>query len=129
MDGRSCWETTSSSPVQNRTYDGGNYFYAELTKTLKSQTRLTFGAFDFTANVVATGNKAGGQFGIEQPAGKRVTVAADWFTGHNSAGYFTPGIAVKISSKATGYTGYEIGNSSAWNGNRLLLFEVGWNFN
>jgi hypothetical protein len=33
------------------------------------------------------------------------------------------------SSKATGYTGYEIGNSSAWNGNRLLLFEVGWNFN
>jgi hypothetical protein len=42
-------------PVQNRSYDAGNYFYAELIKTLKSQTRLTFGAFDFTPNVVAIG--------------------------------------------------------------------------
>jgi hypothetical protein len=115
-------------PVQNRTYDAGNYFYAELTKTI-NQTRFTLGAFDFTSNVVASGNKAGGQFGIEQPVGKRVTVAADWFTGHQSAGYFTPGVVVKLSQKATGYAGYEIGNSGALNGNRLLLLEIGWNFN
>lgn len=80
-------------PMQNRSYDSGSYFYAEFVKTLKSHTRLTFGAFDFTAHVVASGNKAGGQFGIEQPAGKRVTLAADWFIGHQSAGYFTPGAA------------------------------------
>ena len=78
--------------------------------------------------MVATGNKTGGQFAIEQPVGKRVTAAADWFTGHHSAGYFTPGFIVKLSSKATGYAGYEIGNSGVSNGNRLLLLEIGWNF-
>jgi hypothetical protein len=116
-------------PVQNRTYDAGNYIYAEFTKTLKTQTRLTFGAFDFSANVVATGNKPGGQFGIEQPVGKRVTFAADWFTGHDSAGYFTPGAAIKLTSKATAYLANEIGNTGASQGNRLLLVELGWNFN
>jgi len=116
-------------PVQNRTYDVGNYVYAEFTKTLKSHTRLTFGAFDFTSKVVAGGNKAGGQFGIEQPVGKRVTLAADWFTGNHSAGYFTPGAAIKLTSKLTAYTAYEIGNSNLSRGNHLLLLELGWNFN
>jgi hypothetical protein len=36
-------------PAQNRSYDAGNYIYAEFAKTLKTQTRLTFGAFDFTS--------------------------------------------------------------------------------
>ena len=116
-------------PVQNRSYNVGNYIYGEFTKTMKTQTRVTFGAFDFTSNVVASGNKAGGQFGIEQPAGRRVTLAADWFTGHHGAGYFTPGAAIKLSSKATAYTAYEIGNSGASHGNHLLLLELGWNFN
>jgi hypothetical protein len=116
-------------PTQNRAYHAGNYFYAEFTRTLKTQTRLTFGAYDFSANVVATGNKAGGQFGIEQPVNKRVTLAADWFTGRDSAGYFTPGAAIKLTSKATAYMAYEIGNSAATQGNRLLLIELGWNFN
>jgi hypothetical protein len=116
-------------PAQNRTYGVGNYVYAEFTKTLKSHTRLTFGAFDFTAKVVASGNKAGAQFGIEQPVGNRVTLAADWFTGKHSAGYFTPGAAIKLTSKLTAYTGYEIGNSDFSRGNHLVVVEVGWNFN
>jgi hypothetical protein len=116
-------------PVQNKTYDAGNYFYAELTKTLKSQTRFNLGAFDFTPHVFASGNKAGGQFGIEQPLSKRVTLAADWFTGNHAAGYFTPGAAIKLSSKATLYAAYEIGNSGLKQGNHLLLVELGWNFN
>jgi hypothetical protein len=116
-------------PAQNGSYNAGNYIYAEFTKTLKSQTRLTFGAYDYTAHVVANSNRAGGQFGIEQPAGKHVTFAADWFTGNQSAGYFTQGAAIKLTSKATAYLGYELGNSGATTGNRLLLIELGWNFN
>jgi hypothetical protein len=116
-------------PVQNRSYDIGTYLYAEFTKTLKSQTRLTIGAFDFTAKVVANGNKAGGQFGIEQPVGKHLTLAADWFTGNHSAGYFTPGAAIKFTKKLTVYTAYEIGNHGLGKGNHLLLLEIGWNFN
>src|SRR3954468_14219931 len=99
MDGHSS-SVRTFLPAQNRNYDVGNYVYAEFTRTLKSHTRLTFGAFDFTSKVVASGNKAGGQFGIEQSVGRRVTLAADWFTGNHSAEYFTPGAAIKLTSKA-----------------------------
>jgi hypothetical protein len=116
-------------PVRKRTYNAGNYLYGELTKALKTKTRLTLGAYDFTANVVSSGNKAGGQFGLEQPVGTRVTFAADWYTGKQAFGYLTPGLVVKLSSKATLYTAYEIGNSGASSGNRLVLCELGWNFN
>jgi len=116
-------------PAQNRTYDVGNYVYAEFTKTLKRHTRLTLGAVDFSSKVVASGNKAGAQFGIEQPIGNRVTLAADWFTGKHSAGYFTPGAVIKLTSKLTLYPAYEIGNYDLSRGNHLLLIEVGWNFN
>ena len=116
-------------PVQNKTYDAGNYFYVQLTKRFKAQARITLGAFDFTPHVVASGNKVGGQFGIEQPISKRVTLAADWFTGNQSAGYLTPGAAIKLSSKATLYAAYEIGNTGLTQGNHLLLVELGWNFN
>jgi hypothetical protein len=54
-------------PVRNRGYNAGNYFYAEMSKTFKSGTRFTFGGYDFTENVVASANRAGGQFGFEQP--------------------------------------------------------------
>ena len=40
-------------PVQNKTYIAGSYVYAEFTKTLKRHTRLTFGAYNVTANVVS----------------------------------------------------------------------------
>ena len=116
-------------PAQNKSYDFGNYFYAELTKTFQSQTRVTMGAYDYTSHVISSGSKAGGQFGIEQPMNKRITLAADWFTGHHSAGYFTPGTFIKLSSKVTLYAAYEIGNAAFLNGNHLFLVELGWNFN
>src|SRR5678816_404462 len=53
--------------VRNRAYDAGNYVYAEMSKTFKSGTRVTFGGYDFTENVVASANRAGGQFGFERP--------------------------------------------------------------
>jgi len=116
-------------PVRNKTYEIGNYFYAELTKTFRSRTRLTMGAYDSTSHVFASSNRAGGQFGIEQPINKPLTLAADWFTGSHSAGYLTPGAAIKLGSKATAFFGYEIGNSGLSRGNHLLLTELGWNFN
>jgi hypothetical protein len=116
-------------PVQNTSYVMGNYVYAQLTKSFESKTRVTIGAYDSTSQVFASGNKAGGQFGIEQPLNQRVTLAADWFTGHHAAGYFTPGAIVKLSSKATLYAGYEIGNANVSHGNHLVLLEFGWNFN
>ncbi len=116
-------------PVRNRAFNAGNYVYAEISKTFKSGTRVTAGGYDFTRNVVASANRAGGQFGFEQPLHKKVTLAADWFTGKHGAGYFTPGLVLKLSPKVTGYAGYSIGNQNTSNGNHFFLLEVGYNFN
>jgi hypothetical protein len=102
-------------PVRHRAYNAGNYIYAEMSKTFKSGTRVTFGGFDFTRNVVATANRAGGQSGFQQPLSKKVAFAADWFTGKHGAGYFTPGLVLKLSPKVTGYAAYSIGNQNTSN--------------
>lgn len=114
-------------PVRNRSYNAGNY--AEISKTFKSGPRLTAGGYDFTRNVVAGANRAGGQFGFEHPVNKKLTLAVDWFTGKHNAGYFTPGLVFKVGSKLTGYAGYSIGNQHAARGNHFFLLEVGYNFN
>ncbi len=116
-------------PVRHRAYNAGNYVYAEMSKTFNSGTRITFGGYDFTRNVVASANRAGGQFAFEHPLNRRVTSAADWLTGKHGAGYFTPGVVFKPGPKVTGYAGYSIGNSTASNGNHFFLLELGYNFN
>jgi hypothetical protein len=116
-------------PVQNRASHAGNYVYAELSKAFKQGTRITFGGYDFTRNVVAPANRAGGQFGFEQPVNTKFTIAADWFTGKHSAGYFTPGIVFKAGPTVTGYAGYSIGNQNVSGGNHFFLLELGYNFN
>lgn len=116
-------------PAQNRSYQAGTYLYAEVTRTLAAKTRFTFGAYDFTRHVVAPGNRAGGQFAIEQPLTNKVAVAADWFTGNHSLGYLTPGASIKLAPRLTAYLAWQIGNSGALNGNSQLLLELGWNFN
>jgi len=116
-------------PVRNRAYNAGNYFYAEVSKTYKSGARVTFGGFDFTRNVVAAANRAGGQFGFEQPLNRKITIAADWLTGQHAAGFFTPGIVFKAGPRVTGYAGYSLGNQNISGGNHFFLLELGYNFN
>jgi hypothetical protein len=79
--------------------------------------------------VVAAANRGGGQFGFEQPVSEKLTIAADWFTGKHSAGYFTPGFVFKLSPKVTAYAGYSIGNQNVARGNHFFLLEAGYNFN
>ncbi|HKO60156.1 MAG TPA: hypothetical protein VJV03_03265 [Pyrinomonadaceae bacterium] len=116
-------------PVRNRTYSAGNYVYAQVSKTFDSGSRITFGGYDFTPNVVAPANRAGGQFGFEHPVGKQLTLAADWLTGKHSSGYFTPGVIFKIGPAVTGYASYSVGNTNAANGNHCFLLELGYNVN
>ncbi len=115
-------------PVRNRAYNAGNYVYAEMSKTFKTGTRITFGGYDFTRDVVTTANRAGGQFGFEQRLNTKITFAADWLSGKHSAGYFTPGIVFKPGPQVTGYAGYSIGNQNASGGNHFFLLELGYNF-
>ncbi|HWR35610.1 MAG TPA: hypothetical protein VN622_07045 [Clostridia bacterium] len=115
-------------PVQNRAYSAGSYLYAEFAKTFRTGTRATFGAFHFSRDVVASAQRAGGQFAIEQPIRDRMTLAADWYTGNHAVGYLTPGLIVKLTPKLTWYGSYQIGNGGVPKGNHQLLIEVGWNF-
>lgn len=116
-------------PVYLRTYNMGNYAYASLAKEWKHGTRIGLGAYDFTRKVVANANRAGGQFTFEQVINKRVTLAAEWYTGNTSDGYVNPGVIMKLTSKLTFYAAYQIGNSGITTGNHHFLWEFGYNFN
>lgn len=116
-------------PVRQRTYNAGNYAYASLAKQWDHGTRVTAGAYDFTSNVVAKANRAGGQFTFEQLVNKHLTLAAEWYTGNTSVGYVNPGAIIKLTSKLTFYAAYQIGNAGATTGNHQFLWEFGYNFN
>jgi len=117
-------------PLKNKSYNIGNYAYAQTSKTLKRGTRLTAGVYHFTQNVVASdASRAGGQFGFEHPINKYLSVNADWITGQHAAGYFTPGLAIKFHPKVTGYAGYYIGNANAVKGNHFFYTVIGINLN
>lgn len=117
-------------PVRHKSYDIGNYIYAQTSKTFSTKARVTFGGYHFSDNVVAAGaQRAGGQFGFEQPITSKVGFAADWYTGKQAAGYFTPGFNFKPHPKATGYVGYSIGNTNLSNGNHFFYTAIGINFN
>ena len=107
----------------------GNYFYTEFAKVFHVGTRISFGGYHFTKDVVAPAQRAGGQFTLEQSVNKRFTVAAEWYTGNHAAGYVTPGVIVKATSKLTLYGCYQIGNAGVARGNHQFLWELGYNFN
>jgi hypothetical protein len=115
-------------PVRNRAYRFGTYSYAAGSKTFGEKTRLTAGAFVASKNVFAPkAVRAGGQFGFEHFLNKKVTFAADWFTGRHSNGYFTPGVIYKPLSRLSTYFSYQIGNGGVKEGNQFFLFEIGYN--
>jgi hypothetical protein len=116
-------------PVYKRSYDAGNYAYAFFSKEWKHGTRLDLGGYDFTKNVVATGNRAGGQFSLEQTVNQRLTLATEWYTGNQALGYVNTGVIVKLTSKLTLYSAYQIGNAGVTMGNHQFLWELGYNFN
>jgi hypothetical protein len=116
-------------PVRQRTYNAGNYSYASFAKEWKHGTRIGFGGYDFTRNVVANANRAGGQFTFEQRVSDRVTLAAEWYTGKQAAGYVNPGAIIKLNSKLALYGAYQIGNAGVTAGNHQFLWELGYNFN
>jgi hypothetical protein len=117
-------------PVRNRAYKFGSYSYLAVSRSFKSNTRITGGGYVFSRNVVATkAVRGGGQFGIEQTLNKKFSVAADWITGKHASGYFTPGVIYKPTAKITTYFSYSNGNADAKRGNRFFLFEIGYNFN
>jgi hypothetical protein len=114
-------------PVRNRSYNVGNYVYLQASKSFKSNTRVTFGAYHTSKNVFAPkAQRAGGQFGFEQTINSKFSVGADWITGKHAAGYLTPVFTIKPVSRTSVYLGYSIGNSGVTRGNHFFYAAVGF---
>ncbi len=117
-------------PVRNKSYNFGTYAYTMVQKTFKTKTRVGFGGYLYSKNVVAANaNRAGGQFTFEQPVTEKFGVASDWFTGKHANGLFTTGGYYKLTKKLTGYAAYSVGNANVSKGNHFFYFELGYNFN
>jgi hypothetical protein len=87
--------------------------YAEVSKKVKSG---NFGP-RFHAGIYGTvsyfdDNTAGAILGYEQPLSGKVSFVADWFSGKNFWGYFTPGISVTLPHSGLLNIGYALGNDS-----------------
>ena len=74
-------------------------------------------------------NTAGALLGYEQPVGGGVSIVADWFSGKNFWGYFTPGISIVLPRSGLLNIGYSVGNDSYdGNKNRALFVYYGITF-
>ena len=114
-------------PVRQRVYNAGVYSYVQFSKTLGSKTRLGFGGYFFSRNVVSpNANRAGGQFTLEQSLTHWLSFNADWFTGRHSLGYLTFGPAFKLGKRTLATAAYAIGNENVRDGNHFLYFSLGY---
>lgn len=105
--------------------DPAGHFYAHASYALPTNTRITTGGWVATAGYAAPDDTRGGLFALEQKVNDHLNVNADWFTGKNGLGYFTPGIASAWGSW-TVYAGYSFKNGDS-KGNAMLL-ELGFTF-
>jgi hypothetical protein len=91
----------------------------------------------FTAGPYATvgplaGPEGGVILGYEQPIHAKASIVADWFSGKNAFGYFTPGLSFTLPGSGLLNIGYSIGNDS-WEDdnatkNRYLFIYYGVSF-
>jgi hypothetical protein len=97
--------------VNNRDFnDSFGQIYANVSKKAKSGTRVTGGVWSSLS--YAGGNTGGVLLGYEQPIAGKLSFVADWFSGKNFWGYFTPGISVTLPRNGLLNIGYSIGNNS-----------------
>jgi hypothetical protein len=105
--------------------DPAALWYAEASYTLTSSTRLTAGGYWASSGYAAPDPQAGAQMGFEQRINDHLNLIADWISGKNALGYFTPGVSVPLGDW-TIYAGYSIknGDSKA----DAILVELGFTF-
>jgi hypothetical protein len=58
-----------------------------------------------------SGPRAGVLLGYEQPIHAKASIVADWFSGKNALGYFTPGISITLPGSGLLNVGYSLGTT------------------
>lgn len=107
--------------------------YGEFSKKVKTGThgpRFHAGPYGIVHGGSRwVGPKAGAILGYEQPIHPTVSIVADWFSGKNVFGYFTPGLSVTLPANGIFNAGYSLGNDSySGNNNRFLFVYYGVTF-
>ncbi len=119
--------------LPNKGGDAFGQVYGNVSKKLKRGTRMTAGAYAALSCDACDGkaNTAGAILGLEQPITPTVSFVADWLSGKNFWGYFTPGVSVVLPHSGLLNIGYSIGNDSFKNNdlkNRALFVYYGITF-
>ena len=103
--------------------DGGDDFgqiYANVSKKTMSGSRFTGGVW---SSISYGGDEtAGVLLGYEQPLTPKVSFVADWLSGKNFWGYFTPGISAVLPHNGLLNIGYSIGRGSTDDYKNRALF-------
>jgi hypothetical protein len=106
--------------------------YGNFSKKFKSGNygpRITFGPYGVIGDIA--GPNGGVLAGYEQPVNAKVSIVADWFSGKNFFGFFTPGISITLPANGLLNIGYSFGNDSfgdPGNDNRTLFVYYGITF-
>jgi hypothetical protein len=133
-----------NTPLNNRdVQDSWGLLYGLISKKIKAGDygpRFTAGPYGIVSanqdpnrgSVSFLGPRAGVVLGYEQPVYKNISFVADWFSGKNNYGYFTPGISIALPGNGLFNAGYSFGNDS-WEDsnairNRYLFLYFGVTF-
>jgi hypothetical protein len=113
-----------NTPMNHRdSLDSFGAVYGTLSKKVKSGNygpRFHVGPYGVIASETNTsfaGPRGGVILGYEQPIHSKVSIVADWFSGKNFYGYFTPGVSFTLPASSLLNMGYSIGNDSWENSN------------
>ena len=101
------------------------FFYSHGSYAFPTNTRLTLGGWGATAGYAAAKAAGGVLAGLEQKVIEHVNLIADWYSGKNGIGYFTPGFSSTWGA-FTLYAGYSFKNGDSKS--NAMLFELGINF-
>lgn len=94
----------------NHDQDNFGMVYGLVSKKVKDGPRFHGGIYQSMS--YGDDEQTGAILGYEQPVGGNVSVVADWFSGKNFWGYFTPGISITLPHSGLLNIGYSIGNNA-----------------
>ena len=114
-----------NTPInQRKGQDSWGYIYTNLSKKVKSGNygpRFTAGPYgvlganqDTAAGPTSFLDqpRAGAILGYEQPIHAKASIVADWFSGKNGLGYFTPGVSITLPRQRSAERRLSVGNDS-----------------
>lgn len=92
--------------------DGFVMVYTNVRKNIKKMNGagLTVGGYALVGRNKDFGSRKGWNFVYDQPINNKVSFSAQWVTGKNRFGYFTPGLNIAMPKNSSLYVGYSVGN-------------------